>query len=307
MSQSNNLSHAFGGSHTELKLDAVERYLKMFTKALSTQNFNLWYIDAFTGSRMREDTATAGGIFESEPIRQIRTENPGSSIRALDVEPGFHNYVFIEKDLKRFNDLQILKEQYPGKRIDTKNGDANSMLREIFESPPWKYQRAGQGSHKAVVFLDPYGMQVKWDTLKILAQSAIDIWYLFPLSAVTRQLAKDFNSIDEHKLMSLNEIFGNAEWESELYSVENSQGNLFDHLENNLRRHADQKAIEKYFIERLKTLFGYVSEPLPLLTEGGAKLYSLFCMSNGNDKAIKLIRKFSNDVIKNYSSASRRR
>jgi three-Cys-motif partner protein len=297
MSQSNNLSHAFGGPHTELKLDAVERYLKMFTKALSTQDFNLWYIDAFTGSRMREDTVTAGGIFESEPIYETRTENPGSSIRALDVEPGFHNYVFIEKDLRRFNDLQILKEQYPRKRIDTKNGDANSMLREIFETPPWTNQTAGNGRHKAIVFLDPYGMQVKWETLEILARSAVDVWYLFPLMGVTRQLAKTFINIDRHKSMSLNEIFGNTEWESDLYSIENSQGNLFDEFENNAKRHADQKAIEKYSKDRLKTLFRYVSEPLPLLTDGGAKLYSLFCMSNGNDKAVKLIRKLSNEVI----------
>ena len=35
--------------------------------------------------------------------------------------------------------------------------------------------------HRAVLFLDPYGMQVEWATIEAVAKTkAIDLWLLFP-------------------------------------------------------------------------------------------------------------------------------
>jgi len=42
--------HTFGGPWTEIKLDAVEYYLKCYTKALKYAHFDLTYIDAFAGT-----------------------------------------------------------------------------------------------------------------------------------------------------------------------------------------------------------------------------------------------------------------
>jgi three-Cys-motif partner protein len=39
-------------------------------------------------------------------------------------------------------------------------------------------------SHRAVLFLDPYGMQVEWQTIEAIAKTAaIDLWLLFPKEA----------------------------------------------------------------------------------------------------------------------------
>ncbi|WP_375494674.1 hypothetical protein [uncultured Nostoc sp.] len=37
-------------------------------------------------------------------------------------------------------------------------------------------------SNRAVLFLDPFGMQIPWSTIEAIAHTeAIDLWYLFPL------------------------------------------------------------------------------------------------------------------------------
>jgi three-Cys-motif partner protein len=40
----------FGSGWTELKLDAIEKYLDFYTIALKKSGFKLCYIDAFAGS-----------------------------------------------------------------------------------------------------------------------------------------------------------------------------------------------------------------------------------------------------------------
>ncbi len=44
------VGHRYGGTWTELKLDAVTYYLECYTKALTHRRFILWYIDAFAGT-----------------------------------------------------------------------------------------------------------------------------------------------------------------------------------------------------------------------------------------------------------------
>lgn len=52
---------------------------------------------------------------------------------------------------------------------------------------------------RAVVFLDPFGMQVEWRTIERIGQTkAIDLWILFPLGvAVNRFLTKDYCQLQE--------------------------------------------------------------------------------------------------------------
>ncbi|WP_260694696.1 hypothetical protein [Rhizobium laguerreae] len=42
--------HEFGGQHTEIKLELVEKYLKAYSTALRQKFNSLWYIDAFAGT-----------------------------------------------------------------------------------------------------------------------------------------------------------------------------------------------------------------------------------------------------------------
>lgn len=300
--------HAFGGVWTELKLSAVSYYFGFFTKVLKEQSFKLWYIDAFAGSGSRVEQVVTGGLFEGKPTRTEEHELAGSVIKALDIDPPFEKLVFIEGHRGRFRELDAIRAANPNRQIECRHGEANEQLRQIFTSPPWSGQRGSKGKLRAVVFLDPYGMNVQWKTLELLANTqSVDVWYLFPINAVTRQLAIDLDKVDEHKQRRLDDIFGTAKWRSELYAPR-MNGDLFDLLATPSDRNVGVPQIERYARERLGTIFRYVSEPLPLLANSRGHLFSLFCLSNSDsERAIGLIKKGVAGVMKNYGPASHRR
>jgi three-Cys-motif partner protein len=300
--------HRFGGVWTELKLDAVHYYLGFFTTVLKTLPFDLWYIDAFAGSGTRIETRERGGLFDGSPVETSTEQLAGSVMRALAVDPPFKRHVFIEGNAARFRELEAIRQENPGKLIECKHGDANTELRAILNSPPWSGQVAGKGNQRAVVFLDPYGMNVEWDTLRLLAGTcAIDVWYLFPLQAVTRQLSGDLDRVDTHKQNRLDSIFGTSNWRDELYNTQVIT-DLFAQTFSTSTRNVTQPQIEEYARKRLTTLFRYVSEPLPLIADGRGHLFSLFCLSNSqSDKAIELIEKGVKSTLKKFGPASRRK
>jgi three-Cys-motif partner protein len=166
-------------------------------------------------------------------------------------------------------------------------------LQEIFGAPPWSQQRSGRGSHRAIVFLDPFGMSVKWETLKQLAETrAVDVWYLFPTGAVNRQLAGDFARVDEHKQGALDEVFGSTAWRADIYKAKIVQGGFFDKVVTTATKTFTVDQIERYAQDQLTTIFGYVSDPMTLLNDRDSKIFSLFCLSNSSSpKALALIKK----------------
>ena len=300
--------HRFGGSWTEIKLNAVADYLGFYTRALQTaptpnDPFETWYVDAFAGTGDRTIVSSAAGLFDmpSGILEQVRLE--GSARRAIGVDPHFRHLVFVEKDARRFAALQGLKAEFPSRDIRCVPGDANDELRKIFTDGPWN-QKGRSGLQRAVVFLDPYGMSVKWETLRFLADTKrADIWYLFPLHAALRQLSHDHNALDESKRSALNEVFGTADWEERFYENTPTPTNLFDFAEAAApSRNANPDKVERFAAERLRTIFSFVSEPIPILARHKLKQFSLFLLSgNPNEKAIALIKKGVTAQIKKYS------
>lgn len=300
--------HRFGGAWTELKLDAVHYYLGFFTRVLKTQPFDLWYIDAFAGSGTRTVERETGGLLEAEPMGQTTEEIAGSVLRALEVDPPFSRHVFVEGNASRFRELDAIRLSRPEKRIECRQGDANSQLKDIFQSEPWISQPAGRGKLRAVVFLDPYGMNVEWETLRLLASTrAVDVWYLFPMLAVTRQLAKNISRVDENKSARLDTIFGTTGWREELYDTQVNNDLFAQSITTSVRK-VTLPQIEAYSQKRLETLFRYVSEPLPLIAEGRGQQFSLFCLSNSaSDAAIDLIKKGVRATLKKHGGSASRR
>jgi three-Cys-motif partner protein len=164
----------FGGSWTEKKLKILQGYLKaygtIFTAKEKARFFNTFYVDAFAGSgyikigdqSLINEPELFDGFEEVESQEFLK----GSSICTLEVDPAFKNYLFIERAPVRCFELEKLKTKFPTKAssIQIRQGDANENLVSWIGSQNWKKTRA-------VVFLDPYGMQVEWETLKALGQT----------------------------------------------------------------------------------------------------------------------------------------
>lgn len=267
-------SHKFGGAWTEIKLDAVSDYCQFFNKVLvdqpsSARPFDRWYFDAFAGSGTRQIEHTVGGLLEGTPIEAETKDLAGSVLKALEIDPPFHKLVFIEGHGGRFRSLETIKANHPERGIICEHGDANLKLKEIFGAPPWSLQKNGKGSCRGLCFLDPYGMAVDWSTLKLLADTrAVDVWYLFPLDAISRQLAGKLDRVDEHKQKRLDEVFGTKTWREDIYKIEATL-DLFAEIVTSKTRTFDRSQIEQYAKIRLNSIFREVSEPLPLLNDKG--------------------------------------
>jgi len=299
--------HSFGGAWTELKLRAIGDYLSFYTRALqyrpsADRPFQKWYIDAFAGTGERTEERTVGGLLDGEPTRRERFNLEGSARRAVKVEPPFQHYVFIEANQRRFRALEKLRQEFPTRDIRCLRGDANVELERLFASAPWTKGSPQASLQRAVVFLDPYGMNVRWRTLELLAGTKrADVWYLFPLHAALRQLAHKHGAVDETKRASLTEVFGTADWEEEFYRQTEEARDLFDVVDSSRERIADPDKVELYARKRLQSIFTFVSEPIPLLARRGLRAFSLFLATgNSSSQAIDLIKRGVAAQVKKY-------
>jgi three-Cys-motif partner protein len=279
--------HEFGSQDTDLKLSVVETYLGTFTKALRRKWPRLWYIDAFagTGSRTVRVAAREGDLFD-EPVPEQVEHRRGSARIAIEVQPAFDRIIFIEQNPRHCAALRALRSQYPGRDIDIIEGDANELIRKQFGSRGWEHTRA-------VMFLDPYGMTVDWETLKAIASTkAIDVWYLFSLSGLYRQAARRIDGIDPMKRAAITRMLGTDAWEAELYSAP-PQGDLLATLDDPVdrQRAADVHGLELYVQRRLREIFAQVLDPLALPVARKPQRFSLFfAVSNPDPRAITLAK-----------------
>ena len=272
--------HEFGGGWTVLKLDKLESYLSAFTLALSGQKFKLIYIDAFAGTG-RTDVTLDGE----------QTIIEGSAYRALNASPSFQKYYFIDKSSSKVDSLKkLVSRREQNTRII--RGDANIELGKICSSINWQRTRA-------VLFLDPKGMQVEWSTLEVVAQTgAIDVWYLFPLSAFYRQASIELERVEEYKKNAITRMLGTEEWIQAFYD-KSPQLELFG-AEREIRLATYPKMLE-FVSERLKTIFPVVKEPR-ILYKGGDKgqpLFALyFAVSHPDIKARALASRIAGHILR---------
>ncbi|HXY60147.1 MAG TPA: three-Cys-motif partner protein TcmP, partial [Chthoniobacterales bacterium] len=183
-------THKFGGDWTEQKLRILDEYLiaycQIFNVNPKAQYFDTIYVDAFAGSGLIERQKTKSdrtALFTEFAERETIQFLKGSA--ALALQHSFKRYIFIEKSPKRVAELEKIREESPLKsQIFIEKGDANTQLSTFIGSTDWKKCRA-------VVFLDPYGMQVNWNTIEELGRTeAVDLWLLFPLGQAVMRLLR---------------------------------------------------------------------------------------------------------------------
>lgn len=284
--------NGFGGDWTADKLEILKEYLDPYTTALKGK-FNTIYIDAFAGtgfvSPPAMDSSDEYGFFD--PFAREKIE--GSASIALNIRNPFDRYIFIDKSSERTNSLHELKKEHPDKEIEIIHGEANEEIQALCRED-WTGQRA-------VLFLDPYGMQVNWNTIKAISEThGIDLWYLFPLGIGVMRLLRRDGNINDGNRKRLNEIFGTEEWHAEFYKS-TSQYDLFEMIETESRE-ATFEQIKNFLMNRLRSQFAKISEcPRVLKNSKGNPLY-LFCfaVSNKSEKANSLALKIANHILRKH-------
>jgi three-Cys-motif partner protein len=286
---------AFGGAWTQLKLEALGKYLRAYTTIFKrnpkARFYSISYVDAFagTGRLGRPDRGRLGSLLPGldELEEQFRK---GSVTRALEIEPPFDEYVFIEKSAKKCRELGAIAAAFPTRNITILHEDANTAILGWCRKLDPKRQRA-------VVFLDPFGASVKWEAIAALGRTrAVDLWILFPYSAINRMLVRD-RKPPKSWARRLDYFFGTADWERTFY-MSSLLPSLLDSSQSieRIYKAADYQVVTDFFISRLKTEFRAVSKPLPLCNSTGSLLF-MFFFAAGNERSAGTGLKIANSII----------
>lgn len=280
----------FGGDWSDAKLDALRRYIASYSQALSKTTFERIYIDAFAGAGIVESEITESeqGLFEENLATEEASYRHGSPLIALEADPGFHRFIFIERNAQSIAQLrEQVSSNFPQKigKTSFHQDEANTILQNL-TCQNWK-------SKRAVAFLDPFAVQVTWKTIEMIARTqAIDMWLLFPAMAINRMLTRT-GIIPEQWASKLTETFGTEDWRSYFFKEEHDlfgqpmiskQPKIFEELSN-------------FITERLKTVFADANtKPLILKNSTGTPLF-LLCFASGNPRGAPIAVKIANHII----------
>lgn len=276
----------FGGNWTEQKIQIVVDYATAYLTIMNKYpQFKTLYFDGFAGS---------GDIFKDNKIDIDIIK--GTAVRILEINNpiSFDKYYFVEKNEKNKNELEaIISKEFPEKRnkCSIVNEDCNVKLRRMSE-----FLNVNK-NYRVLAFIDPYGMSVNWESLKILKGLGIDLWILVPTGMGINRLLKRNYNISESWLTKLETFLGLPRNEIlEYFYKQRSTLTLFGQ-ENLIEKEKD--AIEKAGIlyrQRLNEIFNFVSEPFKMKNSTGTLMYHFMMASNN-----KTAQKIANDIIKpNY-------
>ena len=276
------------------KLDRLGKYLQAYTTIMKGQRWceGYHYIDAFAGPGEHEirqqktdkrheaqqallDVSSYGNEQEEQ-----RLFLAGSPRVALELPHPFTHYVFVERSSGRVAALDDLKAEYGSSRsIFVRQHDCTKYLRDRVATNPkldWK-------NNRALVFLDPFGMQVGWDTIEALsATKAIEIFLNFPVGmAIQRLLLRQPDRFTDAQRQRLDGYFGSSDWMTVLYKRCKT---LFgdDDLE---KIDNSGKALLKWYRGHLRTIFSHVSRAALIRNTRGGHLYSLMLASHNSTGA----------------------
>ena len=248
------------------------------------------YIDAFAGT----------GEIETSDGGQYLV---GSAKRALASDKKFDHYYFIEADSQKAGELQdMINVEFPQmrRRVTIFCGDANDKLADIISSVDWRFNRG-------LLFLDPYATQVNWTTLENVAQTkSIDVWYLFPFSALERMLPKN-GKYDKWE-DCIDRLLGDSGWREEFYKKDPHMS-LFDFISDEsgqsdgerMVKDANPEHIKEYILSRLETIFPSVSKLARIFRNSRNSPMFLFCFAIASEspKAQGLALRIANHILKN--------
>jgi len=291
----------FGGNWTNTKLEVLKKYLSAYARILKKADYYKFaYIDAFAGTGYIKDKSKKKSTDEKlliEYDEEAQAYIKGSVKIALESNPKFDKYIFIELDDKKVTELNnIIDTEHKElkNKIDILNDDANIVIQKLCKQN-WK-------KHRAVLFLDPFGMEVEWSTIESIANTkAIDLWILFPLGiSVNRMLMKKRKDIPKEWANDLDKIFGTHEWFNEFYE-EKIEQTLFGKDEV-ISKIANFDKIAKCYIKRLNEIFsGVIDKPMYLYNSTNNPIF-LLCFASGNEKGSKPAIKIAKDIIGKISN-----
>ena len=244
------------GSWAKEKLDYLARYIAVFETSMRQKWTIRNYVDLLAGPGKNQIRET-GEVVLGSPLLALTTSHP------------FTGYFFVDLASENTQALAQRCSASPQcQQVDIRTGDCNLAVDQIVAELKRDEQRSLN-----LAFLDPEGLELKWDTIAKLASiQRMDLIINYPEGGLNRFLGRAMNSAGQ---TAVDEFFGDRGWRI-AYQESQAQG------EPNLH----WRLIE-FYKSRLQAL-GYKEvlrsdevgeEPLMRNVERNAPLYRLLFAS----------------------------
>lgn len=257
---------AWGGAWTEEKLNAFEKYvnayLTIMNKYRGQYDWKLIYFDGFAGSGSRNEETMSDDnqlMIDLLDEHQLTTDElspyKGAAERVLNIkQQGFDYYYFIDKDAASSNQLQEkLDPLKKDKHLEFRHSDANKEVSKLADA------MHSNNKLKALVLLDPFGMQVNWDTIEKLKGTSTDLWILIPTGVIVNRLLDRKCKLTH--IEKLTSFFGKDEAFLKNYFYNTRQeSTLFGETEVVEKVKEPIRMIANLYIQQMKTIFKYATE-----------------------------------------------
>lgn len=275
----------WGGPWTEKKLEAFSKYVWSYLTIM--KKFPYWktiYFDGFAGSGTREKQVNADLMQQLKITEEEEKTYKGAAERVLGLqELGFDFYYLIDKKDTSLNKLKAkLDEKFQDKTIVYRSGDANHQIAELAKALKTK-------DYAALVFLDPFGMQIDWNAIAELKDTRSDVWILIPTGVIVNRLLDRKGKLEfSDKLQS---FFGLSieEIKAHFYEEKKVQ-TLFGEAEIITKVSQPIEKIARLYAERMKTIWKHVTdEPLVLKNRNGSPIFH-FVFASNNQHAKKIAK-----------------
>lgn len=291
---------AWGGSWTEEKLDALEKYVYAYFTIMNVHKnkfgWKLIYLDGFagSGSRNKDGSQTVSDLmldlFNDEYIKEEELNTyKGAAERVLGIKQnGFDWYYFIDKNKTSSQHLEERLTPFKKeKNLEFRTSDANEQVSLLADA----MQR--NKNFASLVLLDPFGMQVDWKSIEKLKGTRTDLWILIPTGVIVNRLLD--RKCELTHIEKLTSFFGKDEdFLKDYFYRKRKVETLFGETEIIEKVKKPIEKIAELYIEQLKTIFDHVTEkPLVLYNTRNTPIFHFACASN-NATAIKIASQIIN-------------
>lgn len=284
----NEPNSSWGGPWTEKKLEAFEKYVKAYLSIMN--NFPYWktiYFDGFAGSGDR-------GKQNDELMFQLSITDDetkiyqGAAERVIQIKhpKAFDYCYFIEKDAESSNKLKERLSQVSiseNTQLVFRSEDCNGEIDKLAGALNDKSNKLA-----ALIFLDPFGMHINWESIAKLKGSRSDVWILIPTGVIVNRLLDRKGKLKSMKTLTSFLGMNEEEIRNAFYRT-HTHPSLFGEEIEVVEKVLDPiNHIARIYIDNLKGIWEHVTEtPLRLNNSKGRPIFHFVCASN-NKNAVKI-------------------
>ena len=259
-------------------------------------DWKLIYFDGFAGSGSRNendaqsDSELLIDLFNDECLDEDELNTyKGAAERVLGIEQrGFNWYVFVDKNKESSQQLEKRLEKFKSQRnLVFRTSDANEQI-SLLAKAMRKDNRLA-----ALVLLDPFGMQVNWESIELLKGTRTDLWILIPTGVIVNRLLDRKGELTH--IEKLTSFFGKDEnFLRDYFYEKRTVETLFGETEIVKKVKQPIEKIAKLYIEQLGKIYKHFTDkPLVLCNSRHTPIFHFACASN-NPTAIKIAKQIIN-------------